>query len=308
MSKTYFIFIFAIICIATACNKRPEYVLSDSEMESLLTDLILADAYEQSAASRTLSDSVRMTFTDAIMAQHGVDQQTLDSTFAWYSRNLDDYYRLYTRVDKRIAKMNKKVGGNVNDNKDLNDIWQMPVRIQLSPLAYSDALVFEMPGESVGKGEKLEWYFRLSNDVRADATLGVDYTNGATAISRRELSGSRNVSLSLIVDTLLTPRRVFGLLRVNRRDMPLWLDSIRLTKTPFDSTAYDAFRNSRFMMPPKRRVNVLLSTPSEVQTATTSVSTSVQGSSTPPMPQAPPPPPPPPAKKSKMPDASRPGL
>lgn len=306
MNKISVIFILAIICISTACNKRPEYVLSDSEMESLLTDLLLADAYEQTAASRSLPDSVRMTLTDAIMTQHGVDQQTLDSTYAWYSRNLDDYYRLYTRVDKRIAKMNKKVGGNVNDNKDLNNIWQLPVRIQLSPLAYSDAFVFEMPGESVGKGEKLEWYFRLSNEVRADATLGVDYTNGATAISRRELSGSRNASLNLIVDTLLTPRRIFGLLRVSRRDMPLWLDSIRLTKTPFDSTAYDAFRNSRFMMPPKRRVVNIILTPAEGQTATTNASMSVQGPPTPPMPQAPPPPPP--AKRHKLPDASRPGL
>lgn len=261
MNSIKVICIFIIICLAASCNKRPDYVLSDSEMEDLMTDLILADAYEQTASSRNLPDSIRLTLSDAIMAKHGVDQQTLDSTFSWYSRNLDDYYRIYTRIDKRLAKMNRKVRGSRGEDMNLNDIWQLPKAIQMSPNSLSGAFVFEIPGEAIGKGEKLEWYFRLNNEVKADVALGVDYTNGSTALSRREITGNKNVSLNLIVDTLLMPRRIFGLLRVSRRDMPVWLDSIRLTKTPYDSTAYESFRNSRFMMPPKRRINRIIPPP-----------------------------------------------
>lgn len=318
MKQFALIFILALICISGACNRRPEHVLSDSEMESLLTDLILADAYEQSSYSRNLPDSVRRTLADAVLRQHGVDQATLDSTFAWYSRNLDDYYKLYARVDKRIAKMSKNVNGNVDQN--LNDIWQLPVRIQLSPMAKSEAFVFELPAEAVTKGDKIEWYFRLNNDIKADVALGIDYTNGATSISRRELTSSKNVSMTLVVDTALSPRRIFGLVRVQRRDLPLWLDSIRLTKTPFDSTTYETFRNPRFMMPPKRRLRIegsvapgISSSPEAVQSmpitpSQTPTKTNTSSSSAS-MPKAPAPPPPPPAKKAEItPALSRPGM
>lgn len=240
-----------ISLLAGACSRRPKNVLSDSEMESLLTDLIIADAYERSSYSRELPDSVRRSLGDAVMAQHNVDQATLDSTMAWYGRNLDDYYNLYAKVDRKLAKLSNNARGEDDKSNTLNDIWRLPKSIMLSPIAKSDMLIFELPGDVVAKGERLEWYFRLNTESKVDVALGIDYDNGATALVRRPLSSSKIVSYAIMADTALTPRRVFGFIRADRRDLPLWLDSIRLTKSPYDSTAYADARNSHFYMPPK---------------------------------------------------------
>lgn len=86
------------VLIFPGCHRHPEGILSDSEMEELMVDLILAEAYGQNSASSELPDSVRSKLGEGVLIRHGIDQQTLDSTYSWYARNLDDYYKLYARV------------------------------------------------------------------------------------------------------------------------------------------------------------------------------------------------------------------
>ena len=234
------------------CESRPDKVLSDSEMESLLTDLILADAYGQSADGRALPDSVRRHLGESVMKAHGVDYATLDSTYAWYARNLDQYYRVYTKVQTRVDNQRRKVAGDTGeaDKGFENNIWQLPGHMLFSPLAESDALVFQLDGNSIGKGDRLEWKMRLSNGNETDMLLGVDYDDGTTLIVRRTFYGDKRLSLALASDTARTPRRIYGVMSVPRNVMPVYADSILLLKEPFDSTVYaDAWSQRLFYGP-----------------------------------------------------------
>lgn len=235
------------------CSDRPDGVLSDSEMESLMTDLLLADAYNQTGNARQLPDSVRATLGEAVLRRHGVDHATLDSTYAWYARNLDDYYKLYDRVERRVAKSRAKVsptgGGDVE-----NDIWNLPKLVMFSPAARGNSLVFSLPGTSIAKGDRLEWKMHLSSDTEGDVMLGVDYTDGTSSVSRIEIAGKRSASLQVIADTSRTPSRVYGSIIVEARQLPVWADSISLAHQPYDSVAYLGFRMQRLLTPPAKRV------------------------------------------------------
>ncbi|MDE7081580.1 MAG: DUF4296 domain-containing protein [Muribaculaceae bacterium] len=238
--------------LLAGCDRRPDGVLSDSEMESLMTDMILADAYRQTAAGRAMPDSVSLHLGESVMKAHGVSYAELDSTYAWYARNLDDYYKLYGRVQKRVAARRDRIAGNVMraEGQLANDIWSLPQHLTFSPMVASDAFVFELGGDAVNAGERLEWKMHLSGYDETSLLLGVDYSDGAVSVMERTFRNDRKPSLSLVTDTSRTVSRIFGVLTVGRRSMPVYADSIRLLKQPFDSTAYrNAWSQRRYRGP-----------------------------------------------------------
>ena len=247
-----------LLLLACGCNKRPEGVLSDDEMTDLLADLIVADAYEQSGSAGNLPDSVRPRLADAILKQHNVDQATLDSTYAWYSRNLDEYYALYTKVDKNLSQRRRDAGGVMDANSLENDIWPLPRHILFTKLSRNDVLTFFIPGDMVQKGESLEWKMFLSKSADMKLTLGVDYEDGTSSMSNRFVRGERNPSVLLVCDTGRRVRRIYGSIALERKEMPLWTDSITLSKNPFDSLVYMNFRGQRFLYGPRKKAPELL--------------------------------------------------
>ena len=241
----------SILC---GCGKRPEGVLSDDEMVDFLTDMSIAEAIQQSPGGVELPDSVRRRLGYSVMKAHGIDQASLDSTYAWYSRNVDDYYELYARVEKRLNKELRKSGAK--DNGMENNVWNLPDHLLFSPNGNSDVLVFQLPGSSIAKGESLEWKMRFGNSSDAGVIIGIDYDDGTTSLVQRDFRGERRADLSIQSDTSRVAKRIFGSVTVPRRSMPLFVDSISLAKLPYDSTTYSNFRFQRFSYGPRKRPRV----------------------------------------------------
>ena len=246
------IFTIVMWLMLTGCEKRPEHVLSDSEMVDLMTDLLLADALEQSTSKSVLPDSVRNNLGESILYERGIDRTTLDSTFIWYSRNLDDYYRLYSKVDRRLKKLKKNVGTAVPESEIENNIWDLPGYFKFTNSGAGDAMTFVLPGEAVEKGEELKWKMYLEPDAHADLMIGIDYENGYSSYTRREASGG-HTELSVVADTSLRASRIYGFIWADREKRPIWIDSISLIKLPFDSTTYMNASFKRKIVPPIRK-------------------------------------------------------
>lgn len=242
--------------LMASCSNRPKGVLSDSKMEDLMVDLLIAEAYSQSTASDPMPDSIRNKLGEAVLVKHGVDRATLDSTYNWYAENMDDYYKLYDNVNRRLSKLRTKTGGASFDNSS-NNLWQLPRHILFSPLAKSDVLVFELPSEGITRGDVLEWKMRFSSPVDATAMIGVDYSDNAGSIAESRLQSDRTLSITFQTDTAREVKRIFGSIRVKRSSMPAWADSIRIIKTPFDSMKYyNGISHQRMSMGPRKRTVV----------------------------------------------------
>lgn len=240
------------VTLAAGCERRPKGVLSEGKMVDLLADMAIAQAYEESGASRALPDSVRRKLSESVLMEHGVDQATLDSTYAWYGKNVDKYYNLYDKVTAQLDKKRKKVGGNISTGVE-NDVWMLPKHILFSPLGNSDLLVFEFPGEAMQKGESLEWRMRLSSDADAEVILGVDYEDGSTSLSSRKFRSERRILHSLVSDTGKNVKRIYGSVKIPASALPVWLDSITMGRLPYDSLRYANFRSQRFSPGPKKK-------------------------------------------------------
>lgn len=248
--------------LVCSCDRRPDGVLSEGEMVDLLTDMALAETFEQSAPARELPDSVRRRLGEGVMRQHGVTRQEFDSTVSWYGRNLDLYQKLYAKVDKRLSdRIRKESGGNIDLNAD--DIWRLGRHYMFTGQGDGRVLIFENTADMVQGGESLEWTMVFNSSPNVSLLLGVDYQDGTSTMLKRTYRGDRKLKLILQTDTARQVKRVFGTVDVDRNFLPAFADSIRLAKLPFDSTTYyNVLSSQRRYFGPIRRPKEVV--PSEV--------------------------------------------
>lgn len=242
--------LFLIITLVIAligCNKRPEGILSEEEMTDLLVDIELADVYYNTNAGAAHID--RKTLVEAVLQKHGVKKETLDSTLSYYGRNIDDYYALYDGVEKKLRKQDQGVQETVEEN----DIWPYSRFTAFMPDQMSDALTFSMPGEEISPGNSLDWRMRLSSPEGVEIMLGVEYDNGITTIAKKNAAGNRSPNVSLLTDTALIAKRIFGFVSVPESAKPVWVDSIRLMTMEFDSVEYQKIRYQKMLYKPSPR-------------------------------------------------------
>lgn len=242
-----------LMMLVCSCDRRPDGVLSEGEMVDLLTDMALAETFEQSAPARELPDSVRRRLGEGVMRQHGVTRQEFDSTISWYGRNLDLYQKLYAKVDKRLAeRIRKESGGNIDLNAD--DIWRLGRHYLFTAQGGGRVLLFENTADMIQGGESLEWTMVFNSSPNVSLLLGVDYQDGTSTMLKRTYRGDRKLKLILQTDTARQVKRVFGTVDVDRNFLPAFADSIRLAKMPLDSTTYyNVLMSQSRYYGPKRR-------------------------------------------------------
>lgn len=237
-----------------SCSQRPKECIGEKELVDLLTDMTIAESMKQNGLVGELPDSVRNALSESVMRQHNVTREQLDSTMAWYGLNLDEYVRLYQRVDKRLEKYLRSEAGKQNIEIEADDLWPLSSHKFFSPLGGDNVLVFDTPGESVIGGESLDWSMVLTSAPSIDLMLGVDYEAGQSTYIKRTFRGDRRLKLSLITDTARIISRIFGYIHVERTGLPVMVDSIKLVKNPFDSTLSIPWSQKRYYGPQRHKV------------------------------------------------------
>ena len=225
------------LLLAVGCRRAPSEVLSEDEMVSLLCDMLIAESYDQDPSVSRLPDSVRRRLGDAVLAAHDVDKVRFDSTLAWYGRNLDEYQALYAKVDKRLAKMLKERDVNVN-REDEENLWTNQRHYWLTAETGDRSIIFVRQAEDIPRGSLLEWSMSMAAAPNADVLFGAEYTDGTSTMLRRTFRGDRKPQLTLATDTGRRLKRIFTTIHVDMMARPVWIDSLRLVKNPYDSTRY----------------------------------------------------------------------
>ncbi len=234
-----------------SCDKRPDGVLSDSEMTDLLTDMHLASAYVTVERNGYLPDTARMELVKSVLDKHKVSRSEYDSTLLWYGKNIDLYQELMRNVDKRLAKMQKESGGDVPASG--NDLWPYFRHSLITEEGNSNVLIFSIPVSDLEKGCKLTWKLRANNGNQLKMMLGVEYTNGMQSYVIRNFMNETKLNLDLQTDTGLSVSRIFGNVgALSRKGLPLWMDSIALEESPYDSVMYFRIGSMRKYYPPKK--------------------------------------------------------
>ena len=256
-----FLSVWVVSALLVSCGDRPSYVLGEDKMVSLMADMEIAEAYSnQQTGGRTTKQKIEL--GRSVLAAHGVTPEELDTTLAWYGRNLDEYSKLFEKVDKEILKRKERYVEKDFDTEKLADnIWPYSNHLILSPLSGQDALVISLGEPPVNGGEKLNLSFSLPNRTNMKGLLGVDYSDGTSESINSVFNGKAKVEMNLQIDTAKTVSRMFGVFSVkDKKDLPLYIDSLKITTLPFDTIEYRqkkrTQKNYGILLPKPRTIEI----------------------------------------------------
>lgn len=239
-----------VLSFFSSCDKRPEGVLSESEMVDLLTDLQLAEAYY--STNMTGNGSIdRRSLEESVLKKHGVSREELEATIKYYARNIDDYSKLYDKVEKKLRAQSGTAHSEGQTSAD--DIWPYGRFAVFMPNQMSEGLTFSIPAEDIEPGNSLEWGMRLTSADGVEIMLGVEYEDGSSTLLKKSASGNPSLQVNLQTDTALNAKRIFGVMNVPKNKMPVWTDSIRLVKTPYDSMEYSKIKTQKLIRKPVKK-------------------------------------------------------
>ncbi|MDE5874435.1 MAG: DUF4296 domain-containing protein [Muribaculaceae bacterium] len=229
--------------------------MSEKKMVSLMADLQLADAYSGMHYYGSDGEEQRLALARSVLSSHGVTQEQLDTTLAWYGRNMDDYSELFAKVDRELLIRKKRMmkedasSANIMDGDNL---WPYGKNGVISSLGLSNGWTISLPAPEMEKGERLRWAFHLAEYADYSAALGVEYTDGSGETTTLNRSGNVSFEMTLQTDTAKNVERIYGSFRLkNRNSLPLFADSIRLERLPFDSLEYKNFRQQKRYAAPR---------------------------------------------------------
>lgn len=233
-----------LVFLSVSCSDRPKDILSEDKMLDVMTDLQIAEAYDRSGDSPAEFQGIRKEKLGlGVLRFHGVTEAEMDSTLAWYGRNMDEYAKLYKKVDERLAKRQQKyakaAGESENQNQGL-DLWQYGRHLVIDEHSFTDGIVINIPAEELVPGEKLIWKMRVHGTSSRQMTLGVDYSDGSAAIVRNTAySSSPWIETVVQTDTLLSPSAIFGVVTFGADHPRVFVDSIQLLHMPRGSNEID---------------------------------------------------------------------
>ena len=238
-----FTVIFTVVGLFS-CSHRPSNALNEKEMVNLMADMEITESYINSQGS--LSAKEREEMGKRILAAHGVSEEALDTTLAWYGRNMDEYSELFEKVDKEIMKRRKKFTEIENQNlKVSDDLWTFGEHLTISPLSGSDAFSFSILHPEIEKGDIIKLSFFLPNSTNLKNTIGVEYQDGyGEALVNN--SSKNKVEIDLQTDSSKVVSRIFATIHVkDLKALPLYLDSISIKGEPIDTLNYRSKRRSQ---------------------------------------------------------------
>ncbi len=259
MYKKYLCISAILILMATGCSKRPKNILSEDKMVAVMVDIQIAEAYERSGnANGYLNGQNRELLGRGILMQHGVTVEEMDSTLAWYGRNMDQYPKLYKKIDAELNKRQLKyarAAGESNYEGSSADLWPYNRHFVLDNRSLTDGIIVNIPVTDITPGDKITWKMMVEGASSRNLTLGVDYENGTSDIYKVSNKGfDKWVELSLQTDSSLTVNRIFATADFGNPTKRVLIDSIQLTSLPLNREDYRKVGYQRTIRPAGRKI------------------------------------------------------
>lgn len=255
--------------LSSGCSKRPKGILSEDKMVKVMTDIQIAEAYERSGDAHDLLEGQnRELLGRGVLMQHGVTVEEMDSTLAWYGRNMDEYSKLYKKIDAELNKRQLKyarAAGESDKEGSSADLWPYNRHFVIDRKSVTNGIIAYIPAAELAPGDKLLWKMKVDGANSHNLTLGVDYDNGTSEIYRiSDRSFSKWVELSFQTDSTLTVDRIFAIADFGNPESRILVDSLQLTHSPLNREEYrkNGFQRSirpagrKIVLPPDTSINL----------------------------------------------------
>jgi len=157
--------IMLLLCLS-ACNvRRPEMVLTNSEMADVLYDYHMSKSMSKEVGAYT--DNEKQAYLDFVYQKHGITQEIFDSSLSWFSRNPEDMMKVYDLVFSRMEKENDYVKRRISERDNLVtvskdgdtvNLWTDRKMLRMSHRPFENLLTFKLTADDYyRKNDTLRW-------------------------------------------------------------------------------------------------------------------------------------------------------
>lgn len=247
-----------VFAVAGCKVKRPNDVISESEMENLLYDYHLAKSMGDNLPYS--ENYKKELYIDAVFRKYGTTQAAFDSSMVWYTRNTELLSKIYDKVRKRLKDEQELVGDLIakRDKKpkmttpgDSIDVWPWQRMVRLTGEMMNNQYVFTLPTDSNYKDrDTLVWEvnYRFLEPMLADSmravTMAMQIIYEKDTISRWKMTDESGVQqIRLFADTLGKMKEIRGFIYypVGNREKAGALLADRFSMTRYHCTDTLAF-------------------------------------------------------------------
>ena len=114
-------FILLIVFAFTACDNRPDNVLSRGKMEEVLYDYHLMQGLIDQLPNGERQEKAQ-DYINAVYEKHGITEAQFDTSIIYYNRHPKDLSKIYGNLKERYTAMNEEIQ-IVNGNNDMMAIF-----------------------------------------------------------------------------------------------------------------------------------------------------------------------------------------
>ena len=229
------------LVLLMSCSKVPDEILSEKEMQRVMTDMLMAESLIGIDYNTYKNDTIKAALYASVFKKHGIDKAMYDSSLVWYGKNLDIYMKVYERV---LADVNKQIValGDVQvdatpaSNRDSVNIWPRRAFLTFSPTAAFNGQTFDIhPSINFPSGSRFVFGMRFWGLTKGQKTLvrlAAEQGDTTIVIDRTfEKDGYHEIALSSVSTKRV--KRVYGYIRLNSADSAyykVYVDSLSLMR------------------------------------------------------------------------------
>lgn len=204
------------VCFS-ACSSRPDYVLSNGDMEDVLYDIHKAHYLPEQMNESRSNGALQYALMLNVLKQHDVTQAEWDSSMVYYTRHADEMQDIYSNLMERLEYEASAMGASVAEGADSTDIWNADRHLLLIPNDLSSTYQWTLNCDTLlQKGEKATLRFQglyLNDNAqrRATAVLVMRLSNDSVIVRQQMITQSAIYKLELSDDDAIGIKSLSGL-------------------------------------------------------------------------------------------------
>jgi len=207
LNKIFIGFVITSCVGFSACKKKmPSDVLSKGDMEDVLVDYHIAKAMSENLpVDERYKEALYM---DYVYQKNGTTKDAFDHSLEWYSRNTDDFAKIYEKVIKRLASKREDIktqiaeGGDdeqqqQSETGDVVNVWHKQKIYKLTKAPASNKFYFTiLPDANYKERDALQWNLRCTfisarnNQQEAVMGLTIKYVNDSIISDTRNITST----------------------------------------------------------------------------------------------------------------------
>ena len=219
------------LVLLMSCSKVPDEILSEKEMQRVMTDMLMAESLIGIDYNTYKNDTIKAALYASVFKKHGIDKAMYDSSLVWYGKNLDIYMKVYERV---LADVNKQIVALGDVQVDATPASNRDSTF--SPKAAFNGQTFDIhPSINFPSGSRFVFGMRFWGLTKGQKTLvrlAAEQGDTTIVIDRTfEKDGYHEIALSSVSTKRV--KRVYGYIRLNSADSAyykVYVDSLSLMR------------------------------------------------------------------------------